>query len=48
MKTIEGLGMPFYGNSKKHGNLYVQFEIAFPTTLNITQKEEISKVSLLN
>ena len=44
IKTVHDLGMPFYGNPTKKGNLYVHFNIVFPSNLNENQKLEISKV----
>jgi len=36
--------MPFYEKNFANGNLYLNFNIIFPTSLDSTQKEVISKV----
>lgn len=28
---IKGMGMPFYKNSKKYGNLIIEFKIKYPS-----------------
>lgn len=43
-KTVKDLGMPFYEKNFENGNLYLNFNIVFPTTLDTTQREVISKV----
>ena len=30
LKTVKGLGMPFYKDSMSHGNLYIEFFVTFP------------------
>jgi len=44
LKTVKDLGMPFYEKNFQQGNLYLVFNIIFPTILDSTQKELISKV----
>lgn len=36
LKTIKGLGLPFYKDPMSHGNLYVEFIINFPKKNSIT------------
>jgi|LauGreDrversion4_2_1035121.scaffolds.fasta_scaffold526584_1 DnaJ-class molecular chaperone len=38
-KTVKELGMPFFENSYKHGNLNIVFDVEFPTTVNNKDKE---------
>ena len=33
-KTVESLGMPFYKKSYNYGNLFIQFKIKFPTSMD--------------
>jgi DnaJ-class molecular chaperone len=40
LKTVRGLGMPFYKDPMSHGHLYVEFVINFP------KKNSISNVNL--
>jgi DnaJ family protein A protein 2 len=35
-KTVEELGMPLMRTPFKYGNLFIYFEIDFPSTINIT------------
>lgn len=44
LKTVPDLGMPFYEKNFEHGNLYLNFNITFPTALDNAQKEQIEKV----
>lgn len=43
LMTAEGLGLPFYKTNYKHGNLFVNFSIKFPDTVNVKQLGEIDK-----
>ena len=36
LKTLRGLGMPFYKDSMSHGNLYFQFIVTFPKAQSLT------------
>lgn len=36
MKTVKGLGMPFYHDAMSHGNLYIDFIVNFPKKGSIT------------
>jgi DnaJ-class molecular chaperone len=44
MKTVKDLGMPFYEKNFQQGNLYLNFNIIFPTILDNNQRDLISKV----
>jgi len=44
LKTVKDLGMPFYERNYNNGNLYINFNIIFPTSLDKTQIEQINKV----
>jgi len=44
LKTVRDLGMPFYEKNFENGNLYLVFNIIFPTSLDATQRETVSKV----
>jgi DnaJ family protein A protein 2 len=44
IKTVKGLGMPFLENSYKHGNLYINFNIEFPKSLDPNQLEDLMKI----
>ena len=39
--TCEGLGMPFHKTSYKFGNLFVNFKVKFPETIDAAQMAEI-------
>jgi DnaJ family protein A protein 2 len=39
--TCEGLGMPFHKTSYKFGNLFVNFKVKFPETIDTAQIAEI-------
>jgi len=41
-KTVKDLGMPFHNTPFRYGNLYIDFEIIFPESLDT---EEIKKIS---
>lgn len=32
--TVEELGMPFFGRNYKYGNLFIEFDVAFPLALS--------------
>ena len=38
-KTVKELGMPFFENSYKHGNLNIVFDVEFPTSVDDKDKE---------
>ena len=44
LKTIKGLGMPFFNSPDKYGNLYIDFKIVFPKQLTKEQKNNISEI----
>ena len=44
LKTVKDLGMPFYEKNFENGNLYLVFNVIFPTSLDATQRETVSKV----
>ena len=39
VKTIKGLGMPFYKDSMSHGNLLIEFLVDFPPKGAITPQK---------
>ncbi len=43
-KTVEDLGMPFFGRQYKYGKLYIDFEIVFPTKLDDQEVKKITEV----
>jgi DnaJ family protein A protein 2 len=42
-KTCKELGLPFFEQPYKYGNLYLDFEFIFPTSVNESQKEALIK-----
>jgi DnaJ-class molecular chaperone len=42
--TCEGLGMPFHKMSYKHGNLFINFTIKFPDSINDAQMTQVKEV----
>jgi len=44
LKTCKELGMPFFDQPYKCGNLYIDFEFKFPTNIDEKQKEALFKV----
>lgn len=46
LKTIKGLGMPYYKDAMSYGNLYIEFIVNFPKKGSITPAniEKISKI----
>ena len=42
--TCEGLGMPFHKTPYKYGNLFINFKVKFPDTLETDQIDKIQKV----
>lgn len=43
-KTVKELGMPFFERNYAHGNLYIDFDIIFPETVNDQQIKDLAKV----
>ncbi len=43
-KTCNELGLPFFEQPYKYGNLYLDFDFKFPANINNTQKEELFKI----
>lgn len=39
LKTIKGLGMPFYKDAMSHGHLYIEFLVDFPTKNQINPEK---------
>ncbi len=46
-KTVKECGMPFFDAPYKYGNLYVNFKIVFPNTVDDSQKEALNKVNFV-
>lgn len=46
LKTVKGLGMPFYKDAMSHGHLYIEFLITYPKKNSITpvNLEKIAKI----
>lgn len=44
LKTVEGLGMPFFNSPDKYGNLYIDFKIVFPDKLDKDQKKNLCEI----
>jgi DnaJ family protein A protein 2 len=44
LKTVKECGMPFYDSPYKFGNLYINFNIVFPNSIDNSQKEALNKV----
>ena len=42
--TCDGLGMPFHKTPYKNGNLFINFKIKFPDTIDKNQVGNIGKV----
>jgi DnaJ-class molecular chaperone len=42
LKTVKECGMPFFDAPYKFGNLYINFNIIFPTALDGNQKESLN------
>lgn len=42
--TCEGLGMPFHKTSYKFGNLFINFKVRFPDSVNDTQVQQITDI----
>jgi len=47
LKTVKDLGMPFYERNYANGNLFLNFNIVFPTALDKGQIEQITKVEFI-
>lgn len=45
LKTVRECGMPFFESPFRFGNLYINFEIVFPNTIDNSQKESLNNVS---
>jgi DnaJ homolog subfamily A member 2 len=46
LKTVEDLGLPFFKNSYKSGNLFIIFTINFPDKLSEPQIKKMKDVDL--
>ena len=44
IKTIEGLGMPFFNFPNKYGNLYINFEIIFPDKISDKESKKLEEI----
>jgi len=44
LKTVKECGMPFFDAPYKYGNLYINFNIVFPDTIDKEQKESLEKL----
>ena len=44
LKTVKECGMPFFNRPYKYGNLYIDFQIDFPSKLSEEQIEKITKI----
>ena len=44
IKTVEGLGMPFFNSPNKYGNLFVDFQIIFPEILSDEQCKKFAEL----
>lgn len=46
VKTVKGLGMPFYKDGMSHGNLLIEFLVDFPPAGSITPQkaEKLAKI----
>ena len=44
LKTVEELGMPFFNSPARYGNLYIDFQIAFPDKLSDDQSKKIAEI----
>ena len=44
LKTVKGLGMPFFNSPYKFGNLYVEFKLVFPEKLTKEQNKIPSEI----
>ena len=44
LKTVEELGMPFFNSPYRFGNLYIDFQIAFPDKLTDEQSQKIANI----
>lgn len=47
VKTVKGLGMPFYKDSMSHGNLLIEFLVDFPPKGSITPQKAEKLIKLL-
>jgi DnaJ homolog subfamily A member 2 len=43
-KTCKELGLPFFDQPYKYGNLYIDFDFKFPTKIEASQKEALFKI----
>ena len=44
LKTVKECGMPFFNSPFRFGNLFIQFNILFPTKISEDQKTQLTKV----
>lgn len=44
MMTCEGLGMPFHKTPYKFGNLFINFKVKFPETVDDSQAQKIQEI----
>lgn len=44
IKTVKDLGMPFYEQPHKYGNLYLKISVIFPDKLDSSEKEKIKNI----
>lgn len=44
IETVRDEGMPHHGSPKRHGDLYVQYKVVFPSTLDKEQHGLLAKV----
>jgi DnaJ family protein B protein 11 len=44
VKKVVGEGMPMRTNTAKHGDLHIEFDVKFPSTLTDKQKEELKNI----
>ena len=44
LKTVKELGMPFFNSPVRNGNLYIDFQIQFPSKLDEQQTKKITEI----
>jgi DnaJ family protein B protein 11 len=44
VRKIAGEGMPHRGDTSRHGDLHIEFDVKFPTSLTDKQKEDLKKI----
>ncbi len=47
LKTIKELGMPFFEQPFRHGNLYINFEFVFPSSVDQNQARAVMEVNII-